>query len=327
MGGCYSGMKIDEHPKLMALICTAVGVAGIGLILTIAFNDNDTLMGVGIALGVFGVAATILGCIHMSSASALADSKKNDDALGVEKTGTGSIAPNKIPSPFDVSKGKIRGVDDDASPSPTRIPPPTDPERTVSLVGETRWAGAAGASPARGIIPDGSAAPALMQQQQLVATREREVPAGTFFNASVRANNSAPNSESPAPTRGGGSGVAAGGLVLSPFERRSYPVPQGVFNATPSGAAGAGLMSSAAFTGRPQRPQSFEVDTGASASNGYDARTSGELIRQYRGDVDAVYGAQHDPRNSRGTADDDDDDALPSNYWADRGAGVSSTRR
>lgn len=304
---CCGDVKLDEHPKLMGLICTAIGVAGIGLILTIAFNDQDTMLGLGIALGVAGIAGTILGCIHMQSASAVGDMKKDDDFLGSENVGAASLAPGKVPSPFDVSKGKVRGVDDDASPAPTRIAPATSPEQRATneelgIGTDVRWAGV-NSSPARGILPD------MSQHQQGGTTRNYIGTNSSIMFQEIAPALGGPREQSPQPRSVGGA-AAVGPPMLSPFEKRSFPVPASLFPAPTPGINN----NKPALNGRPL---AFTVDTGVSNSNGYDSRTTQNIIRQNQGDMDAIHAAQHGERGPINMGDDDED-KLPSDWHHER---------
>lgn len=301
MGAFCSNVELDQHPKLMAGICTCVGVAGIGIVICATMvSEGDIYLGIGIALGVAGVAGTILGIIHLQSSSAMMESKKNDDFLGSEKVGANSLAPGKIPSPFEVSKGKVRGVDDDSSPSPTRIPPPTSPEQRATEadlgIGQTRWAALNGGSPARGILPD---------------TAQRAANG----NGAVGQNGLIFHETAPAlPARGdthngSGGGGGNGNLALSPFEKRSFPVPSSLFP-TPSPAVTRPLAMP--MQARPQQ-QSFNVDTGVSGGNGYDPRTAQELIRANQDAMDAVRASRMQQQGPVGM-DVDDEDALPSDW-------------
>lgn len=354
---CNTHLKLEDHPRLMALICTAVGVAGIGLILTVAFASSEVMLGVGIALGVIGVAGTILGCLQLNTVSALSDVSKKHDGDGVASSdpnapgagaGVKSIAPNKVPSPYEVSKGKIRGVDDDASPSPTRVPPDThnSPEASSYIIdmmnnpNNTRWGGPMNtSSPARGVLPPGSTSMYSSsngsQQQQL----RQQITPGTIFASTHRATDGAgvgPRAFSQASS----SDAAGGPMVLSPFEKRSYPVPAALF---PAPVPGASISNASTGTAayhnninsnmNSNRSTTYEMDSGVRGGNGYDHRTAQEQIRQNQDELDALARyregiSTQSGRNgfiggarsgsSPSAAGADDEDALPKGFWQDR---------
>lgn len=87
-------MKLDAHPKSMAFIMLAIGIAVIGIILLAAFFDDSTMMGVGIALAILGVAGAVIGCIHRTTKGEYGSSAKNEG-----KPMGDVIAPERIPSP------------------------------------------------------------------------------------------------------------------------------------------------------------------------------------------------------------------------------------
>lgn len=185
-------MKLDENPKGMALIMLAIGLFGIGVILTLGFYGNTTLLGVGVTMSVVGGAGAILGCIHMGSVQ-----KKK--ALTAE-----GIAPPRIPPPTEiVFQDSVMAPDEDLHYEPFSASPPRTSER-FSPPGASRsvvidpswvnWGEPAGIAAMRGTpvaIRDGSGTP-------------------------VRAT-------SVVPTMGAAGAYNIG--PLSPFERRSFPVP------------------------------------------------------------------------------------------------------
>lgn len=98
-------MKLDAHPLSMALIMLALGVCGIGVILTITFFSDTTMLGIGVALAILGAAAGILGCIHRLSRDDVEFTKRRKK--GDKYKTNSAIAPERIPSPS--------GIEHDAS--------------------------------------------------------------------------------------------------------------------------------------------------------------------------------------------------------------------
>jgi hypothetical protein len=190
-------LDMDEHPKATALLFLAGGICVIGIILAATFSDNDGLLGAGIALGVLGAALIILGIIHLTSLAPWSDpdgrrKKHDDDIMGPggemdmapQAQHTSPIAPNRVPSPGVISRGRIaeRDVEEaggalhyeefTATPSPRRGPrivvdaggaTPGAGNRT----GAVRWGGGGGgggsavsATPRASIATTASSAPA-----------------------------------------------------------------------------------------------------------------------------------------------------------------------
>jgi hypothetical protein len=171
-------MKLDKNPKSMVLIMMAVGLFGIGVILTIAFFSNTTLLGVGVTLAVLGGAGAILGCIHMNS---LGDSEAEPPG----SNGT-TVAPPRIPLPHEL---RFQESFENANRGglyyePCTSSPPRDGSFSAS-------------SAAGGAFPNGLNDSA----QRHFSVGPGSV--GVIFNHRH--------------------GV---GMPLSPFEQRSFPVPQ-----------------------------------------------------------------------------------------------------
>jgi hypothetical protein len=89
-------MRLDKHPKSVVCIMSAIGLFIIGAILTLAFFDNTTLLGVGVAMAVVGGAGAILGCINLL---ARRTDDKDDDVAPQ------GIAPPRIPPPKELFYG------------------------------------------------------------------------------------------------------------------------------------------------------------------------------------------------------------------------------
>lgn len=132
-------MRLDSNPRAMALIMVALGVLGIGVVLTLGFFSNNTLLGVGITMGVIGGAGSILGCIHMASL----EQKKR-------KAKKEHIAPERIPSDA-VANGpnaKARRADDDDDDdgelyyAPCSVSPPRDGRGASIIPGGANGGGA-----------------------------------------------------------------------------------------------------------------------------------------------------------------------------------------
>lgn len=90
-------MRLDKHPKSVVCIMSAIGLFVIGVVLTLAFFGNTTLLGVGVAMAVLGGAGAILGCINLLARR----SDQNDD-----EPSTRGIAPPRIPHPKDLFYGE-----------------------------------------------------------------------------------------------------------------------------------------------------------------------------------------------------------------------------
>jgi hypothetical protein len=163
-------MKLDKNPKSMVLIMMAVGLFGIGVILTIAFFNDTSLMGVGVTLAVVGGAGAILGCIHMNS---------REDTDDPSSAGT-NVAPPRIPLPQEI---RFQESFQEANKGSLYYEPCTaSPQRDHSF------------SPNGVMFPSG-----------LVDSAQRQFagpPGGVIFN----------QRQALGP--------------LSPFDQRSFPVPQ-----------------------------------------------------------------------------------------------------
>ena len=164
-------MNLDKNPRSMVLIMMAMGLFGIGIILTIAFFSDTSLLGVGVTLAVVGGAGAILGCIHMNS-------REDNEKSGAD--GSTSIAPPRIPLPQEI---RFQESFNEANRGSLYYEPCTSsPPREIR--GESMAA----------VFPSG-----------LNDSGQRQFagpPGGVIFNQRF----------------------AAG--PLSPFEQRSFPVPQ-----------------------------------------------------------------------------------------------------
>ena len=87
-------MKLDAHPKSMAFIMFCLGLCIMGIILLAAFFDDSTMLGVGIAMAILGIAGAIVGCIHRTTKGEYGRSSRGDDKAAAE-----GVAPERIPSP------------------------------------------------------------------------------------------------------------------------------------------------------------------------------------------------------------------------------------
>jgi hypothetical protein len=192
-------MKLDAHPKSMALISIAFGVFGIGVILTIAFWDSDAMLGIGITMAVIGVMIVLLGCISLQSSQAktlLGDEKKGDMKAK-------SVAPERIPRRKDLTyrDGQLvsneEDEDGDGLVYDTFSAEPS-PHRTVTFADGTT-------------LGDGD--PSQSPDGRLGSKGPH--PGSAFVSVTPVADGTAKRMQE------------AGGPMfpLSPFENRTFPVP------------------------------------------------------------------------------------------------------
>jgi hypothetical protein len=196
------GVKVQKNPRSMAFIMAALGITGIGIVLCIAFFDNESLLIVGIMLALLGGGITVLGCIRMQSMQ-------------------GGAAKRDIP-PQTVA--------------PPRIPPML--EHTIVYPDEALAYPACNTSPARGgyraeaeAAPSPSAFARSPSGQIVPRPMQREMAdeeAGTAF---VSVTDVGPSLASGARWSRNTSAAYRGSpprpmAALSPYEQRSFPVPR-----------------------------------------------------------------------------------------------------
>lgn len=220
-------MKLDAHPKSMALIMLALGISGIGIILTIAFFSNTIMLGLGVTLGILGAAAAILGCIHRMSRDDIEFTKRRKKT---DKYKTQGIAPERIPSPAAIEHdASFERADADrslyyepCSVSPERGAMGDDNEDAPNHF-ILNTLGGNNMPPA---FPEGSPNDFM-----------RIVPRNDYLQ---QGGNATINNFTPQQSRRANvpSQMMGGADVLSPYHQRSFPVPQ-QFDASRGVIAGA----------------------------------------------------------------------------------------
>ena len=279
-------MKLDAHPKTMAGIMVALGIFGIGVILTVGFFERDALLGVGVTMAVIGGAGTILGCIHMGS-------QRDDEPEEAKERANMSIAPNRIPPRVERQReyddeddydddGPLSYAPCSASPSPARN---LNNEVVDPVTG----------LPLRGAVTPGYGTPvkgtAVVPPTAFVSTERVHHDGARFERSGSRA-----------------------AFPLSPFENRTFPIPDALAASAPAVAAP-----------RPMPPAAMTMDAanrmGRSPkvvfASGYDPRgrmgnTEAEVEAQVRAHRD--YEADQFHRNTHVKAGDEDQ--LPAGYWS-----------
>jgi hypothetical protein len=247
-------MKIDKHPKSMALIAVAVGIFVIGVILTIAFWDRDALLGVGITMAVIGIGIVLLGCINLQAQSGSGTGLTGQTDGTADNGPAGGPAPKRVPPrhEFTLRDGTfVDGGDDEedadglvydefsASPSPPRAVRLADGTVIGNDDGEF--------SPVSGThgIGGGATAAGGARSGSVVGI----VPNGTAFVSVTPVGDSAAL-RAAAVRRDGGPL-----FPLSPFEQRSFPVPE-VANPHANAAASKYAAGVASPEGRHSQPYS-----------------------------------------------------------------------
>lgn len=96
---------LDSNPKTIAAILLALGVFGIGGVLTFGFFNDSTLLGVGVTMIVLGAAGLLLGIINLCA----------QDQSGRKKAQEQPIAPPRVPDVIPRVRGKDLEDDPDAA--------------------------------------------------------------------------------------------------------------------------------------------------------------------------------------------------------------------
>jgi len=220
-------MKVDKHPRSMALIAIAVGVFVIGVILTIAFWDQDALLGVGITMAVIGIGIVLLGCINLQAqrgkmGGGLRGQVTDDKTDANAPRGP---APRRVPprTEYTLRDGTfIDGEDSEdgnglvydefsASPSPNRAIRLAD--GTVIGHGDGTEMGF---SPAGGDGVPAGYGPGDARSASVAGV----VPSGTTYVSITPVGDDTAAKRAAAMRRDGGPL-----FPLSPFDQRSFPVP------------------------------------------------------------------------------------------------------
>lgn len=209
MDCCSCTEQLDKHPKAVVFILSALGVFVIGVVLTLAFFGNTTLLGVGVTMAVVGGAGAILGCINLMA--------KRDDENNGNDTANKSIAPPRIPPPrelyysesyADANRGAL--YYEPCTSSPSRQQRPLDSSFNGRDVDNVQLH-----------FDDGEGGRGFHNPNEAIS--------GVIFVSPSKRRGAQPDN-------GFGSGVPIrpDAFPLSPFAQRSYPVPTSLGSPIPA---------------------------------------------------------------------------------------------